>query len=498
MATQIQQLRGTAAELDAFMGNPGVITVDETNKTIRVHDGVKPGGHPVKEPYPVMLLGADPTGVLLSNTAFSLAAKTAVAQNEVEGDRRNFPAADIAHVRIPPGVFEISELLDVGGREIYWIMEPGARVIGADFLNGHVIRHDGSVINKAQPYGILYGAVGSASMIRGSLDNQPEITGLDNVNQLSVYPTRDAVSHFVQAEGVPALATLESPTYDATHIYPAAPLSADVVKRLRKGMIIDAGTSPKYSGVVIDWAPDGTSIEVEDGWFEVTGSIGAPTTPPNGTDAVLNAFTKIWALNGNTILTASGHARQACTMELGFINQTGVPMTNGMVPGEPYAWIYDAVALGGVSSKATVGYIARGSMFFGFQSVGADTAFSAKTESTNSEVFAVSGINGSIEMGSKEVFGTTTIDFHSSGTSSDYDSRLIAFGGSSTTGEGVLRLDGLYFEIASPNGLWIQGQKVLGPRQPGVNDCTDDPANIRDTVNTLLARLRAHDLIEKV
>lgn len=48
MATQIQQLRGTAAELDAFTGNPGVITVDETNKTIRLHDGVTLGGNPIR------------------------------------------------------------------------------------------------------------------------------------------------------------------------------------------------------------------------------------------------------------------------------------------------------------------------------------------------------------------------------------------------------------------------------------------------------------------
>lgn len=45
MATrQVQWRRGTAAENDAFTGAVGEITVDTTNKQLRVHDGVTPGG----------------------------------------------------------------------------------------------------------------------------------------------------------------------------------------------------------------------------------------------------------------------------------------------------------------------------------------------------------------------------------------------------------------------------------------------------------------------
>ena len=44
MATPIQQLRGTASELDAYTGANGVLTWDETNKLFRGHDGVTPGG----------------------------------------------------------------------------------------------------------------------------------------------------------------------------------------------------------------------------------------------------------------------------------------------------------------------------------------------------------------------------------------------------------------------------------------------------------------------
>ena len=44
MATQIQYRRGTGVQNDAFTGALGEVTVDTTNKTIRVHDGVAVGG----------------------------------------------------------------------------------------------------------------------------------------------------------------------------------------------------------------------------------------------------------------------------------------------------------------------------------------------------------------------------------------------------------------------------------------------------------------------
>lgn len=44
MARQIQLRRGTAAEHETFTGADGEVTVDTTNRTLRVHDGVTPGG----------------------------------------------------------------------------------------------------------------------------------------------------------------------------------------------------------------------------------------------------------------------------------------------------------------------------------------------------------------------------------------------------------------------------------------------------------------------
>jgi len=44
MATQISQLKGTAAVLNTKTFNNGVVVVDETNKSLRVHDGATLGG----------------------------------------------------------------------------------------------------------------------------------------------------------------------------------------------------------------------------------------------------------------------------------------------------------------------------------------------------------------------------------------------------------------------------------------------------------------------
>jgi len=44
MSTQVQYRRGTAAENDAFTGALAEITVDTTNSTLRIHNGVTPGG----------------------------------------------------------------------------------------------------------------------------------------------------------------------------------------------------------------------------------------------------------------------------------------------------------------------------------------------------------------------------------------------------------------------------------------------------------------------
>lgn len=44
MAKKIQWKRGSAEKNDAYIGEPGEITIDQTNRRIRVHDGTTAGG----------------------------------------------------------------------------------------------------------------------------------------------------------------------------------------------------------------------------------------------------------------------------------------------------------------------------------------------------------------------------------------------------------------------------------------------------------------------
>ena len=46
MSKQVQWRRGTASQNNAFTGANSEITVDTTSRNLRVHDGVKAGGHP--------------------------------------------------------------------------------------------------------------------------------------------------------------------------------------------------------------------------------------------------------------------------------------------------------------------------------------------------------------------------------------------------------------------------------------------------------------------
>jgi len=95
MSTQVQFRRGTAAENDAFTGAVGEVTVDTTNKALRVHDGATAGGFtPGMEAGTKMLFhqSAAPTGwtkdatAALDKVALRLVTTTAWASGVSGGD----------------------------------------------------------------------------------------------------------------------------------------------------------------------------------------------------------------------------------------------------------------------------------------------------------------------------------------------------------------------------------------------------------------------------
>ena len=97
MAIQIQLRQGTTTEHNTFKGAVGEVTVDTTNKTLRVHDGSTVGGTRlatlVDGLVPVSQLPDATTTVkgvvILNNTLTSTSTTTALtaAQGKVLGDR---------------------------------------------------------------------------------------------------------------------------------------------------------------------------------------------------------------------------------------------------------------------------------------------------------------------------------------------------------------------------------------------------------------------------
>ena len=70
--TQIQYRRGSQAQNDAFTGALGEITVDTTNRTLRVHDGTTAGGNTIVTTYASQtLLNKTLTGPTITGTLSS-------------------------------------------------------------------------------------------------------------------------------------------------------------------------------------------------------------------------------------------------------------------------------------------------------------------------------------------------------------------------------------------------------------------------------------------
>ena len=75
MAKQLQLRKGTATEHNTFTGANGEVTVDTTNKTLRVHDGVTAGG------TPLLNASVDSTTTVKGVTRFATATEVANKSN---------------------------------------------------------------------------------------------------------------------------------------------------------------------------------------------------------------------------------------------------------------------------------------------------------------------------------------------------------------------------------------------------------------------------------
>ena len=74
MAKRVQLRRGTAAQHNTFKGAVGEVTVDTTNNTLRVHDGITTGGFPTASSSSLLGLSqaySDVTTSRVKNTLYT-------------------------------------------------------------------------------------------------------------------------------------------------------------------------------------------------------------------------------------------------------------------------------------------------------------------------------------------------------------------------------------------------------------------------------------------
>jgi hypothetical protein len=321
--------------------------------------------------FSVLQFGAVGDGITDDTAAFSAAAKAAVGTICLSNAWSvSYPLRVI--VDVPAGSYLLSSLIDTGGHEVVWHCDHGAEFLplpqtGLSYLNGRLVR-DGIHYSSYQ-FGIKDPA--TTLSIKGNPlewhDEGAYVNAFTYPYQLADVAARDACTLVVDNRNVSATADVASASYTATTFLPGSPLSSDVLKKLRIGMVIDTKHTPtKYSGFITGWSNSGTSVTVS-GWF-ATGNQASGQVPSSGTGAWINIITKIFAQNSLVWLDAdpsnTGKAKEAAGFELDIHNNKGTPGGADV----DYAWGFDCVSAG--TYPATAAYLSRGRFNVAYHALG--------------------------------------------------------------------------------------------------------------------------------
>lgn len=297
-----------------------------------------------------------------------------------------------------------------------------------------------SIVQNSFTYGQLNTAVSASVVTNGN--HQAQVNGWASPSGISSIATRGSVGFYADNSAPPLVATVTG-SYTTTQFIPSVAMSGAIVANLRVGMFVDTDTnqSLKYSGTITAFDPGGASITVS-GWFQ-NGNTAAGQTP-SGTTAYINPTTQIWALNTVSFIKPTSFATSEIGYELDVGDSSTLSATNtqtGMT----------IVNIG--TNTLTDAYYINGSWKYGYVTTqGSGTAFAAL--SGTNQIFSVAADTGSMEIGGQETATTNAyMDFHSSGGTLDYDSRIIDTGGDgSTVGGGTLTLKGSHILLSATSG----------------------------------------------
>ncbi|MDK7651734.1 hypothetical protein [Raoultella ornithinolytica] len=219
-----------------------------------------------------------------------------------------------------------------------------------------------------------YGMRGNAvvAAIKANSDNPFNfpVLGFQYTKAMSKYNDRDSVALYSDNTSPPYFPweILRDTIFTPTSVTSSSINS----KFIKKGMIIETSTSPKWSGYVV--SVDNNKI-ITSGW--VNNEINKMGTPPDGVTVFVNPLTKIWASNFNVFIPENGRADKAVIQENAVVNNKVVDpqyiygIDNVVLPQSKYGGSVAFQARSsssGYMQKWSVGFLALGSKNANFSS----------------------------------------------------------------------------------------------------------------------------------
>jgi hypothetical protein len=305
MSTQISYRKGTAAQNDAFTGALAEITVDTTNKTLRVHDGATTGGSNIA------------TVAYVDNAISSLSANSIT-----DGTSSITIVATDGNIRA-----------NVGGSTIQLLSSSGANVSGYVTATGNIT---GGNLSGTSIAGTLTTAAQTNITSVGTLTS---LTSSGNIQGANVIATADVFTPEIVKTGSNGVGNIGQSNLTFNTVFAKA-------------------TSAQYADLAEKYQadqsyPPGTVLEIG-GSREVTETTGFASTKIAGVVSTDPAFIMNSGASGDTVAQVALLGRVPCRV-IGSIKR-GDLLCSSRVPGVATSLPADQFRPGSVIGKALADY----------------------------------------------------------------------------------------------------------------------------------------------